>query len=132
MLHTRSVAMITIIINNFHHIPSSCIVNGTYGKRSSVHAQSMRVHACYASITEMNSTDRLSTSIAETKTTDRCFSYRTRQYSTCTVQIGMVRSTCMRAIYSASYLYLYTGLRKPKERVKFDQPYLSEKVTRSF
>ena len=36
----------------------------------------------------------------------------------------------MRAIYSASYLYLYTGLRKPKERVKFDQLYMSEKVTR--
>ena len=24
------------------------------------------------------------------------------------------------------------GLRKPKERMKFDQPYMSEKVTRNF
>ena len=34
------------LINNFHHIPVSVyiIVNGTYGKRSSAHAQSMSVH----------------------------------------------------------------------------------------
>ena len=38
----------------------------------------------------------------------------------------------MCAIYSAGYLYLYTELRKPSERVKFDQPYLSGKVAHSF
>ena len=41
------------------------------------------------------------------------------------VQIGTVRSTRAR-------IACMNGLRKPKERVKFDQPYLSEKVTRSF
>ena len=57
-----------IRINNFHHIPSSCIVNGTYGKRSSAHGQSS-LYVCmlyrYTSITDMNSTDRLSTSIVD-------------------------------------------------------------------
>ena len=57
---------------------------------------------------------------------------RTRQHST---DRYVARRTwycmheCMRAIYSASSLYLYIGLRKPKERMKFD---LSEKATRSF
>ena len=36
-----SIIVSCMCINNFHHIPSSCIVNGIYGKRSSAHAQSM-------------------------------------------------------------------------------------------
>ena len=39
----------------------------------------------------------------------------------------------MLAIYSMHYIAMYnTGLRKPRERVKFNQPYLSERITHSF
>ena len=66
------------------HPPAADIVNGTYGKRSSVYAQSMCVLCvCYASITEMNSTDRLSASIVGKNDRSMFQSQRrTRQHST--------------------------------------------------
>ena len=53
-----------------------------------------------------------------------------------TAQYGSIvphmHSKSMRAIYIPGKLYLDMGLRKPKKRVKFDQPHLSEKATHSF
>ena len=70
-------------MNNFHHIPSSCIINGTCGKWSSAHAQSMRVHA-------MPQSQRCrSTLDLDSRQNDRsiCFSHRTNS----TVQHSTVR-----------------------------------------
>ena len=101
-------------INNFHHIPSSCTVNGTYGKRSSAHAQSMRVHAIC--LNHRDELDRLTLGLdsRQKRQIDVSVTGLTRQYST--VQIGMVHSTriaciCMNAcgvLYIALASFIYT------------------------
>ena len=90
-----------------------------------------------ASVTDMNSTDHLETSIVDKTDRSQCFNRRDKLDRT--VQIGHgthTRIACMYAIYSEHMCYNIAltslGLRKPRERVKFKQPYLSEKVTCSF
>ena len=83
---------------------------------------------CYASITEMNSTDRLSTSIVDKKTdTVQIGTGSTRMYASryCMHECHGMR----RAIYSIA---TWDYVSQKNACVKFDQPYLSEKVTRSF
>ena len=62
--------------------------------------------ACYASITEMNSTDRFLTSIAD-KNDRSMFSHRDELNST--VQIGTVRSTYVRVL-NVCVLYIALAL----------------------
>ena len=99
-----------IIINNFHHIPSSCIINCTCGKRSSVHAQSMRVHAMPQS---QRCRSTLDLDSRQKRQIDVSVTGLTRQYST--VQIGTVCSTRMRiacmnvcVLYIALASFIYT------------------------
>ena len=95
----------------------------------------------------MNSTDRLSTSIADEKDRSRCFNHRDElridrswhAYAYMYMRIACYIIVSMRAINIALASFIYTRLfihglqlRKPKERVKSDQQYLSEKVTCSF
>ena len=70
----------------------------------------------------MNSTDRLSTSIVDKNDRLMFQSQRLTQYRLVRYvdAYAYCMHECMRAIHSASLLYLYTGLRKPKERMKFD------------
>ena len=93
----------------------------------------------------MNSTDRLSTSIADEKDRSRCFNHRDELridqlwHAYAYNMYCMLYIVSMRAINIALASFIYTRLfihglqlRKPKERVKSDQQYLSEKVTCSF
>ena len=55
-----------------------------------------------------------------------------KQANTLSRKIVRKNYTVLCAIYSAGlYLYISTGLRQPRERVKFGHRYLSEKVARS-
>ena len=87
-------------------------------------AQSMRVHAL---VTEMNSTDRLLTSIVDKK----------RQIDISVTEMNSIAQYRSVQYVARAYAYcmhecMYVCWDYRKERVKFDQPYLSEKVTRSF
>ena len=80
------------IMNNFHHIPSSCIIKGTCGKRLSAHAQSMRVRV-HAMPQSQRCRSTLDLDSRQKRRIDVSVTGLTRQYST--VWIGTVRSTRM-------------------------------------
>ena len=92
---------IQFTINNFHHIPSSCIINGTYGEGRQ-HMHSLCVCMLY-----LNHRDELDRSILDLdsrqkRQIDVSVTGLTRQYST----VWYVARACvhepMGAIYSAS------------------------------
>ena len=98
-----------IYINNFTTSPVAvCIVNSTYGKRSSAHAQhaqSMRVH----DMPQMNSTDRFPTSIADEKDRSRCFNNRNELRIDRSWHAYAYHVACMNAIYSKHACYKYSA-----------------------
>ena len=129
------------------------IVNGTYGKRSSAHALSMRdgVHDISICLNHRDELDRSTLDLysgrkgqismlqSQRRTQDRSVVARVRVYVLHAIYYIYSKHVCYKLISIALASFIYTRLfihglqlRKPKERVKSDRQYLSEKVTYSF
>ena len=95
-------------------------MNGAYGKRSSIfNMRTKSTSGASIADSEMNSTLDLDSRQMEGET------YLTAQ---CKSIVVRAHTESIHAIFSTGCLYLYNGITSAKERMKFNQPHLSENV----